>query len=114
METARVYGISKDGIKAFNEGNVILKFSKRKGYEVRTYNTLGWVKKAILKAREEGRYIQKIYNEGSTLCIVFSDRGFGFMIDALSYRQFMITPNSITIRRPMYTDCGVIRNKWWN
>ena len=111
---ARVHGISKDGIKAFSEGNVILKFSKRKGYDVRTYNTLGWVKKAILKAREEGRYILGIYNEDSTMCIVFSDRGFGFMIDALSYRQYMITSNSITIRRPMRTECGVINNRWWN
>lgn len=108
---ARVYGLSKDGIKAFNEGNVILKFSKRKGWEVRTYTSLTWVKKALLKARKDGRFVQKIYNEGSVLCIVFSERGFGFVGDHNAYRQFSTYPDTVTIIKPMSWEYGFIRKK---
>lgn len=110
MEMARVYGLSKDGIKAFNEGNVTLKFSKRKGWEVKTYKSKAWLLKALRKAKEDGRYIMRVFTEDSDLCICFSDKGMDFFKnDKLAYRQFSASPNTVTIIKPLAFDFGYRR-----
>ena len=68
-------GISKDGIKAFNEGRITLWFYGKKGINEKEYNSKAWAVKAIQKARNEGRHVWKVTTFEDRIIISFDRKG---------------------------------------
>ena len=94
-------GISKDGIKAFNEGRITLWFYGKRGIAKKEYNSKAWAVKAIQKARNEGRHIWKVTTYYDRIILTFGRKG-----DAIEseFRQYAYGYESFTatvVCRPM-------------
>lgn len=92
-------GISKVGIKAFNEGRITLWFHGKKGITEKEYNSKIWAIRAIQKAKNEGRHVWKVTTFEDRIIISFNRKEAEVESE---YRQY-------TYGYDIFTNCVVCR-----